>query len=153
MNAWCKEHHNKSGLVQRVRDSTISLREAEQKVRLGTICITCGLHVCCFAVHPQHPMPPSEGSMLLPAPYAVRANMASSRQACASSPSPGAAVNHSMVLLCLLHMLRDIPAQDVSSTHTLLFIQPGVAWSTRCVLSCHRCWPLCRTTQNMGRRS
>lgn len=33
MNDWCKEHHNKSGLVQRVRDSTISLQEAEQQVR------------------------------------------------------------------------------------------------------------------------
>jgi oligoribonuclease (3'-5' exoribonuclease) len=32
MNDWCKEHHAKSGLVQRVRDSTVSMREAEQQV-------------------------------------------------------------------------------------------------------------------------
>lgn len=32
MNEWCQEHHNKSGLVQRVRDSTVSLQEAEQQV-------------------------------------------------------------------------------------------------------------------------
>jgi hypothetical protein len=32
MNEWSKEQHNKSGLVQRVRDSTISLQEAEQQV-------------------------------------------------------------------------------------------------------------------------
>lgn len=32
MNAWCQEHHNKSGLVQRVRDSSTSLQEAEQQV-------------------------------------------------------------------------------------------------------------------------
>lgn len=32
MNDWCKEHHHKSGLVQRVRDSKVSLREAEQQV-------------------------------------------------------------------------------------------------------------------------
>lgn len=40
MNDWCKEHHNKSGLVQRVRDSTTSLQEAEQKVR--TACLIRG---------------------------------------------------------------------------------------------------------------
>jgi oligoribonuclease len=33
MNEWCQEHHNKSGLAQRVRDSTVSLQEAEQQVR------------------------------------------------------------------------------------------------------------------------
>jgi oligoribonuclease (3'-5' exoribonuclease) len=33
MNQWCQDHHHKSGLVQRVRDSTISLQEAEQQVR------------------------------------------------------------------------------------------------------------------------
>lgn len=32
MNDWCKEHHNKSGLVQRVRDSTVTLQQAEQQV-------------------------------------------------------------------------------------------------------------------------
>lgn len=32
MNEWCQEHHNKSGLAQRVRDSTVSLQEAEQQV-------------------------------------------------------------------------------------------------------------------------
>lgn len=32
MNAWCQEHHTKSGLVQRVRDSSISLEQAEQQV-------------------------------------------------------------------------------------------------------------------------
>jgi oligoribonuclease len=32
MNDWCKEHHGKSGLTQRVRDSTTSLEEAEQQV-------------------------------------------------------------------------------------------------------------------------
>eukprot|EP00878_Enallax_costatus_P046887 GHUV01057202.1.p2 GENE.GHUV01057202.1~~GHUV01057202.1.p2 ORF type:complete len:110 (+),score=30.74 GHUV01057202.1:895-1224(+) len=32
MNAWCQEHHTKSGLVQRVRESSISLQEAEQQV-------------------------------------------------------------------------------------------------------------------------
>eukprot|EP00775_Hariotina_reticulata_P011354 gene11354-11503_t len=32
MNDWCQEHHNKSGLVQRVRDSTVSLQQAEQQV-------------------------------------------------------------------------------------------------------------------------
>jgi oligoribonuclease (3'-5' exoribonuclease) len=38
MNDWCKEHHTKSGLVQRVKDSTTSLREAEQKVRAAGPC-------------------------------------------------------------------------------------------------------------------
>lgn len=32
MNAWCKEHHHKSGLVQRVRDSSTSMQQAEQQV-------------------------------------------------------------------------------------------------------------------------
>eukprot|EP00879_Flechtneria_rotunda_P020165 GHRR01021206.1.p1 GENE.GHRR01021206.1~~GHRR01021206.1.p1 ORF type:complete len:236 (+),score=83.53 GHRR01021206.1:192-899(+) len=32
MNDWCKEHHVKSGLVQQVRDSSISLQQAEQQV-------------------------------------------------------------------------------------------------------------------------
>ena len=32
MNDWCKEHHGKSGLTQRVRESTVSLEEAEQRV-------------------------------------------------------------------------------------------------------------------------
>jgi hypothetical protein len=35
MNDWCKEHHGKSGLTQRVRESTVSLAEAEQQVRGG----------------------------------------------------------------------------------------------------------------------
>lgn len=41
MNEWCKEHHGKSGLTQRVRESCVSLQEAEQQVRgrLG-----CGSH-------------------------------------------------------------------------------------------------------------
>lgn len=30
MNDWCKEHHGKSGLTQRVRDSTVSMAEAEE---------------------------------------------------------------------------------------------------------------------------
>ena len=30
MNDWCKKHHGQSGLTQRVKDSTISLQEAEQ---------------------------------------------------------------------------------------------------------------------------
>ncbi|KIY95155.1 putative REX2, RNA exonuclease 2 [Monoraphidium neglectum] len=32
MNDWCKEHHGKSGLTQRVRDSSTSLQEAEEQV-------------------------------------------------------------------------------------------------------------------------
>lgn len=32
MNDWCKEHHAKSGLVQRVRDSSTSLAQAEAAV-------------------------------------------------------------------------------------------------------------------------
>lgn len=32
MNDWCKEQHGKSGLTQAVRDSTVSLCEAEQQV-------------------------------------------------------------------------------------------------------------------------
>lgn len=32
MNDWCKEHHGKSGLTQRVRESTVTLREAEAQV-------------------------------------------------------------------------------------------------------------------------
>lgn len=32
MNAWCVEHHGASGLTQRVRDSTISMQEAEEQV-------------------------------------------------------------------------------------------------------------------------
>ncbi|KAI8470911.1 MAG: ribonuclease H-like domain-containing protein [Monoraphidium minutum] len=32
MNDWCKEHHGKSGLTQRVRDSTVTLEEAEKQV-------------------------------------------------------------------------------------------------------------------------
>lgn len=32
MNAWCIEHHGKSGLTQRCRDSKVSLAEAEQRV-------------------------------------------------------------------------------------------------------------------------
>lgn len=35
MNDWCKEHHGKSGLTQRVRDSAVSLEEAEQQVARG----------------------------------------------------------------------------------------------------------------------
>ncbi|WP_044409085.1 oligoribonuclease [Thiomicrospira microaerophila] len=31
MDSWCVEHHGKSGLTERVRQSTISLREAEQQ--------------------------------------------------------------------------------------------------------------------------
>lgn len=56
--------------------------------------------------------------MLLPVAYTGRADMASSWQACASSPSPGAAVNYSMVLVYLLHMVGNTPAQHSSSTHT-----------------------------------
>ena len=36
MNDWCKEHHGKSGLTQQVRDSKISIRDAEVAV-LGFI--------------------------------------------------------------------------------------------------------------------
>jgi len=32
MNDWCIEHHGKSGLTQRVRESTVSLQEAETQV-------------------------------------------------------------------------------------------------------------------------
>ncbi|GBF94932.1 RNA exonuclease [Raphidocelis subcapitata] len=32
MNDWCKEHHGKSGLTERVRESTVSLEEAEVQV-------------------------------------------------------------------------------------------------------------------------
>eukprot|EP00798_Chlamydomonas_sp_ICE-L_P007753 gene7753-935_t len=32
MNAWCKEHHGKSGLSQKVLDSTVSMAEAEEQV-------------------------------------------------------------------------------------------------------------------------
>jgi oligoribonuclease (3'-5' exoribonuclease) len=32
MNDWCKEHHAKSGLVQRVRDSSVSIAQAEAAV-------------------------------------------------------------------------------------------------------------------------
>ncbi|KXZ56133.1 hypothetical protein GPECTOR_1g112 [Gonium pectorale] len=32
MNDWCKEHHGKSGLTQRVRESAVSLREAEDQL-------------------------------------------------------------------------------------------------------------------------
>lgn len=32
MNDWCKEHHGKSGLTQRVKDSTTSMQEAERAV-------------------------------------------------------------------------------------------------------------------------
>lgn len=32
MNDWCIQHHGKSGLTQMVRDSTISMEEAEDKV-------------------------------------------------------------------------------------------------------------------------
>jgi oligoribonuclease len=32
MNEWCIEHHGKSGLTQRCKDSTIDLEEAEQQV-------------------------------------------------------------------------------------------------------------------------
>jgi oligoribonuclease len=32
MNDWCKEHHGKSGLTQRVRESKVSMKEAEEAV-------------------------------------------------------------------------------------------------------------------------
>ena len=32
MNAWCVEHHGKSGLTQRVRDSKLSVQQAEEQV-------------------------------------------------------------------------------------------------------------------------
>ena len=32
MNDWCKEHHGRSGLTLRVRESTVSMREAEEAV-------------------------------------------------------------------------------------------------------------------------
>lgn len=32
MNDWCKEHHGKSGLTQRVRDSKVTMEEAEQQL-------------------------------------------------------------------------------------------------------------------------
>lgn len=32
MNAWCVDHHGASGLTQRVRESTISMQEAEEQV-------------------------------------------------------------------------------------------------------------------------
>jgi oligoribonuclease len=34
MNEWCKVHHGASGLTQRVRDSTISMEEAQKQVRV-----------------------------------------------------------------------------------------------------------------------
>lgn len=30
MNEWCKEHHAKSGLTQRVRESRVSMAQAEE---------------------------------------------------------------------------------------------------------------------------
>lgn len=33
MNQWCKEHHGKSGLTEEVRNSLISLAEAEEQTR------------------------------------------------------------------------------------------------------------------------
>ena len=35
MNEWCQEHHGASGLVQAVRDSTVTMAEAEQQVLPG----------------------------------------------------------------------------------------------------------------------
>ena len=32
MNAWCVEHHGKSGLTERCRESEVSLAEAEARV-------------------------------------------------------------------------------------------------------------------------
>jgi oligoribonuclease len=32
MNEWCKEHHGKSGLVQRVRSSATTMQQAEEAV-------------------------------------------------------------------------------------------------------------------------
>lgn len=32
MNDWCKEHHGKSGLTQRVRESKVSMAQAEEMV-------------------------------------------------------------------------------------------------------------------------
>ena len=32
MNDWCKEHHGKSGLAQRVRESVLTMEEAEEQV-------------------------------------------------------------------------------------------------------------------------
>ncbi len=32
MNDWCKEHHGKSGLAQRVRESVLTMEEAEDQV-------------------------------------------------------------------------------------------------------------------------
>jgi oligoribonuclease len=32
MNAWCIEHHGKSGLTQKSRDSTVSMAEAEEQL-------------------------------------------------------------------------------------------------------------------------
>lgn len=40
MNDWCKEHHGKSGLTERVRQSQIELAEAEQQVRSHFISAT-----------------------------------------------------------------------------------------------------------------
>jgi oligoribonuclease len=33
MNPWCIDHHGASGLTQRCRDSTTSIKEAEEQVR------------------------------------------------------------------------------------------------------------------------
>jgi len=35
MNEWSKEHHGKSGLTQKVRESMVSMEEAEAQVRRG----------------------------------------------------------------------------------------------------------------------
>lgn len=32
MNAWCIEHHGKSGLTQKSRDSTVTMEEAEEQL-------------------------------------------------------------------------------------------------------------------------
>lgn len=32
MNDWCKEHHGKSGLTQRVRESEVTMQQAEAQV-------------------------------------------------------------------------------------------------------------------------
>ncbi|WFE69109.1 oligoribonuclease [Thiomicrospira sp. R3] len=53
MDSWCVEHHGKSGLTERVRQSTINLREAEQQtiaflsqfVSIG-VSPMCGNSIC-----------------------------------------------------------------------------------------------------------
>lgn len=52
MNTWCIEHHGKSGLTQRVHESTTSMREAEDKVgACAHVCVCCACACVCACAY------------------------------------------------------------------------------------------------------